>query len=44
MLAALIGAVGAVVAGGLGTLLVVPVVALRWPELRRLGRLESDGR
>jgi MFS family permease len=42
MLAALIGAVGAVIAGGIGTLLVVPVVALAWPELRRLGRMVSD--
>jgi MFS family permease len=39
MLAAAIGAVGAVIAGGVGTLLVVAVVATVWPELRRLGRM-----
>jgi MFS family permease len=44
MLAAVVGAVGAVVAGGVGTLLVVPIVALVWPELRRLGQLVSDDR
>jgi MFS family permease len=37
--AALLGAVGAVVAGGLGTIGVVLLVALAWPEVRRLGRL-----
>jgi MFS family permease len=37
--AALVGPVIAVVAGGVGTLLVVAAVALRWPELRRLGQL-----
>jgi hypothetical protein len=42
MLAALIGAVGAVIVGGIGTLLVVPVVALIWPELRHLGRIVPD--
>ena len=40
--AALVGVVGAVVLGGLGTILVVGVVALVWPEIRRLGRL-GDG-
>jgi len=39
--AALVGPVIAVVAGGVGTLLVVAAVALRWPELRRLGRLSD---
>ncbi|HET6312914.1 MAG TPA: MFS transporter [Chloroflexia bacterium] len=39
--AALIGTVGAVVAGGLGTLLVVVAVAVMAPELRRLGRLDT---
>jgi MFS family permease len=39
--AALVGAVGAVVAGGIGTLLVVPVIAFLWPEIRQLGRLEQ---
>ncbi len=37
--AALIGPVGSVLLGGLGTLVVVAVIALRWPVLRRLGRL-----
>ncbi|HEY1017232.1 MAG TPA: MFS transporter [Herpetosiphonaceae bacterium] len=40
--AALLGAVGAVVAGGAGTVLVVLWVAWKWPEVRRLGRLEPD--
>ena len=40
--AALVGVVGAVVLGGLGTIAVVGVVALLWPEVRRLGRL-SEG-
>lgn len=40
--AALLGAVGAVVGGGIGTLLVVLVVALAWPEVRRLGRLDLE--
>lgn len=40
LLAALIGATAAVVLGGVGTLLVVPVIALAWPEVRRLGRIE----
>ena len=38
-LASLIGPVGAVVAGGVGTLLVVGVVARRWPELGAMGRI-----
>jgi MFS family permease len=36
-LAALVGPVTAVVAGGVGTLIVVGSVALAWPELRQLG-------
>jgi hypothetical protein len=40
VLAALVGATVAVVLGGVGTLLVVPVIALAWPEVRRLGRIE----
>ena len=38
-LAALVGPVTAVVAGGAGTLIVVGSVALAWPELRQLGPL-----
>lgn len=38
-LAALVGPVTAVVAGGVGTLVVVGSVALAWPELRVLGPL-----
>ncbi|MGB3305063.1 MAG: MFS transporter [Thermomicrobiales bacterium] len=34
--AALLGATTAVVVGGIGTLLVVPAIALIWPEVRRL--------
>lgn len=40
--AALFGTVGAVVGGGIGTILVVGLVALVWPEVRRLGRLNPD--
>lgn len=40
-LAALIGPVGSVVVGGLGTLVVVTIVAARWPEIRRMGCLEE---
>jgi MFS family permease len=39
--AALVGPVASVVAGGIGTLAVVALVAARWPEVRRLGRLET---
>jgi hypothetical protein len=39
--AAVLGTVGAVVAGGLGTVLVVVAVAVMAPELRRLGRLDT---
>ncbi len=41
-LAALVGPVAAVVAGGVGTLVVVGSVALAWPELRVLGPLTPD--
>jgi MFS family permease len=37
--AALIGPIGSVLLGGFGTLVVVGLVALRWPALRRLGNL-----
>jgi MFS family permease len=40
-LAALAGPVVAVVAGGVGTLVTVAMVAARWPEVRKLGRLEA---
>ena len=39
--AAIFGTVGAVVGGGIGTMLVVGAVALLWPEVRRLGRLNA---
>ena len=38
--AALLGPTLAVVGGGIGTILVVIGVALIWPEMRRLGRLD----
>jgi MFS family permease len=41
-LASLIGPVGSVVVGGVGTILVVIVTGRVWPEIRRLGRLEED--
>ena len=37
--AQLFGPVISVAAGGIGTILVVLVVALIWPEMRRLGRM-----
>jgi MFS family permease len=40
--AALFGPVIAVVAGGIGTVLVVGAIALRWPEVRQLGKLGAD--
>ena len=40
-LAALAGPVVSVVAGGIGTLVTVAAVAAKWPEVRRLGRLEA---
>jgi MFS family permease len=39
--AALLGPIGSVVLGGLGTLVVVAWVALRWPALKRLGPLSE---
>ena len=42
-LAAFVGPVTAVVAGGVGTLIVVGSVALAWPELRLLGPLSPEG-
>ena len=41
VVAALFGPVVSVVAGGLGVVAVVGVVALIWPEVRRLGRLDD---
>jgi MFS family permease len=35
------GAMVSVVSGGIGTILVVAAVAWKWPEIRRLGRLEE---
>nr|MBP8251520.1 hypothetical protein [Herpetosiphon sp.] len=40
--AALLGTVGAVVIGGFGTLAVVGLIAIFFPEVRRLGRLTND--
>lgn len=39
--AQLLGPIGAVVAGGLGTMLVVSLIAVCWPEMRRLGSLSE---
>jgi MFS family permease len=39
--AALFGPVISVVAGGIGTILVVFASALRWPEIRKIGRLDK---
>jgi MFS family permease len=43
-LAALVGPVTAVVAGGVGTMIVVSAVALAWPELRQLETLQPVDR
>jgi len=40
-LASLVGPVVAVVAGGIGSVIVVLIVAGVWPEVRRYGRLEA---
>ncbi|HEX4653348.1 MAG TPA: MFS transporter [Candidatus Udaeobacter sp.] len=40
--AALFGPVISVVAGGVGTVLVVAAVALRWPETRKIGALDRS--
>jgi MFS family permease len=42
--AALVGPVASVVAGGVGTLVVVATAAAVWPEVRRLGRLEEGSK
>jgi len=42
MTAAIFGAVASVVLGGVGTILVVVTAALLWPEVRRLGALDSS--
>lgn len=42
--AAIIGPIYSVVFGGVGTLVVVAAAALKWPELRRLGRLDGEPR
>jgi MFS family permease len=39
--ASLIGTVPSVIVGGIGTLVVVAVVALRWPQLARIGPLHE---
>ena len=41
MVAGLVGPVFSVVTGGVGTILVVALVALTWPQLRRYGALDS---
>ena len=40
LVATLIGATAAVVLGGIGTLLVVPAIALAWPQVRRLREIK----
>jgi hypothetical protein len=40
--AALVGPVASVVSGGVGTLIVVAATAAAWPEVRRLGRIETE--
>lgn len=37
-----LGTVGAVVAGGAGTVLVVALIALLFPEIRKLGKLQAE--
>jgi hypothetical protein len=37
----LMGTVPATVAGGIGTILVVGLIAIVWPEIRRLGKLSN---
>ncbi len=44
MAARYLGPVAAVVAGGVGTILVVIAAALKWPSLLRLGSLRETGR
>jgi hypothetical protein len=31
-----------VIAGGIGTILIVLAVAMKWPETRRIGALDKD--
>lgn len=40
--AALLGPVVSVVAGGVGTILVVAAVALKWPVIRKVGKLDKS--
>jgi MFS family permease len=40
-LAAVVGPVASVVAGGVGTVVTVVAIAVRWPALRRLGRVQE---
>ncbi len=40
--AAIFGPVGSVIAGGIGTILVVFAVAAKWPETRKIGALDKD--
>jgi hypothetical protein len=42
--AAVFGTVFAVVSGGVGTILVVVLVAKYWPDLRKLDRLDQVGK
>ncbi len=43
LVAYLAGPVFSVVSGGLGTILVVIAVALIWPDIRKIGRLDAPG-
>ena len=40
VVAAILGATTAVVVGGVGTLLVVPAIALMWPQVRQLREIK----
>ncbi|HLZ10591.1 MAG TPA: MFS transporter, partial [Chloroflexota bacterium] len=40
--AQLLGAMGSVVLGGIGTIIVVLIIATRWPDLRRLTTLRDN--
>lgn len=42
VVAGLFGPVFAVVSGGIGTIIVVTLVALKWPQMRRLGALNES--
>lgn len=39
--ASLLGPIGAVISGGIGTIIVVGLVAYYWPEMRQLGKLSD---